>query len=173
MDQAFTAGLTVTRTGLFHHVGASFQAFELVLSVFEGVLSRRPFATQQFYYKFSPSAEMLGASLELLVHMMLSGVDRIEAMAGRLGRTLHAELKDCAYGAVEASRNLALDKLPAAFGLAFSTGPAYVDLVLMLAQSREDPAWKRTFVDICSKLPVFALGAESAGSEGLLASDWF
>lgn len=173
VDQAFTAGLTVTRTGLFHHIGASFQAFDLVLTIFERVLESRPFASQPFYYKFNPLTEMLAAAFQLLVHMMLSGVDSLEEMAARLGRIFRADLKECAYGAVEASRKLVLDKLPVPFGLPFSCGPEHLDLVLMLAQSKEDAAWRKDFLAICSKLPVFALGKESAASEQLLSSDWF
>lgn len=33
--------------------------------------------------------------------------------------------------------------------------------------------WKKDFIAICSKLPVFQLGKESAASEQLLSSDWF
>ena len=116
---------------------------------------------------------MLSAAFQLLVHMMLSGVDSLEEMAARLGRIFRADLKECAYGAVEASRKLVLDKLPVPFGLPFSCGPEHLDLVLMLAQSKEDAVWRKDFLAICSKLPVFALGKESAASEQLLSSDWF
>ena len=74
-----------------------------MLTIFEKVLASKPFASQQFYYKFNPYTEMLSASFEILLHMILSGVDNIEEMAARLGKIFHEELKECAYGAREAS----------------------------------------------------------------------